>query len=157
MKILFFETRTRNSFFQSCVLRRKREIENHFSWSSEKKWSWLSSRLPGIENSRWPLVGGLPSPPWLVSYQDLDCGRSEVFAVQLERVQQGQGCWWGAFGSGLDPRDRSSHLISPRYLTIGDQKQNICFWAFSLSTLWQRLVLPLIHLFCLSSNSEEMW
>ena len=80
-------------------------------------------------------VGGLPSSPWLVSYQDLDCGRSEVFAVQLERVQQGQGWWWGAFGSGLAPRDRSSHLISPRHLTIGGQKHNICFRFFSLSTL----------------------
>ena len=30
--------------------------ENHFSWSSEKKWSWLSSRIPGIKNSRWPLL-----------------------------------------------------------------------------------------------------
>ena len=31
-------------------------LENHFSWSSEKKWSWLSLRIPGIENSRWPLM-----------------------------------------------------------------------------------------------------
>ena len=60
MKISFFETRTRifsfnlvlrdeneNFFFQSRVSRREREIENHFSWSSEKKSSWFSREFPG--------------------------------------------------------------------------------------------------------------
>ena len=57
----------------------------------------------------------------------------------------GPGWWWGAFGSGLDPRDRSSHLISPSYLTIGDQKHNICFQAFSISTLlFISFVFPVI-------------
>ena len=32
-------------------------LENHFLWSSEKKWSLLSSRIPGIENSCWTLLG----------------------------------------------------------------------------------------------------
>ena len=75
-------------------------------------------------------VGGLPSPPWLVSYQDLDCGRSEVFAVQLERVQQGQGWWWGAFGSGLAPRDHSSHLISPGILQSVTRSKIFVFGLF---------------------------
>ena len=51
----YFETRTR---FHYVTLMFRDEIEtseNHFSWSSEKKWSWLSSRIPGIENSHWPL------------------------------------------------------------------------------------------------------
>ena len=60
MKISFFETRTRifsfnlvlrdeneNFFFQSRVSRREREIENHFSWSSEKKSGWFSREFPG--------------------------------------------------------------------------------------------------------------
>ena len=68
MKISFFETRTRNSFnlvlrdenenffFQSRVSRREREIENHFSWSSEKKSSWFSREFPLWSGSRGPLV-----------------------------------------------------------------------------------------------------
>ena len=31
-------------------------LDNRFSCLSEKKWRWLSSRIPGIENSRWPLI-----------------------------------------------------------------------------------------------------
>ena len=55
----YFETRTR---LHIVILVFRDEIEtlkNHFSWSSEKKWSWLSSRIPGIENSRWPLFQGI--------------------------------------------------------------------------------------------------
>ena len=47
LSISCFETRTRISFFQSRVSRREREIENHFSWSSEKKSSWFSREFPG--------------------------------------------------------------------------------------------------------------
>ena len=60
MKISFFETRTRifsfnlvlrdeneNFFFQSRVSRQEREIENHFSWSSEKKSCWFLREFPG--------------------------------------------------------------------------------------------------------------
>ena len=38
-------------------------LENHFSWSSEKKWSWLLSRIPGIEKSRWPLISTSKNHP----------------------------------------------------------------------------------------------
>ena len=52
----YFETRT-GFHFVTLMFRDEIETsENHFSWSSEKKWSWLSSRIPGIENSRWPLI-----------------------------------------------------------------------------------------------------
>ena len=53
----YFETRTRFHFVTLMFRDEIETSENHFSWSSEKKWSWLSSRIPGIENSRWPLVG----------------------------------------------------------------------------------------------------
>ena len=51
----YFETRTRFHFVTLMFRDEIETSENHFSWSSEKKWSWLSSRIPGIENSRWPL------------------------------------------------------------------------------------------------------
>ena len=52
----YFKTRTRFHFVTLMFRDEIETSENHFSWSSEKKWSWLSSRIPGIENSRWPLV-----------------------------------------------------------------------------------------------------
>ena len=52
----YFETRTRLDIATLMFRDEIETSENHFSWSSEKKWSWLSSRIPGIENSRWPLV-----------------------------------------------------------------------------------------------------
>ena len=55
----YFETRTRFHFVTLMFRDKIETSENHFSWSSEKKWSWLSSRIPGIENSRWPLITSL--------------------------------------------------------------------------------------------------
>ena len=55
---LYFEMRARFHFVTLMFRDEIETSENHFSWSSEKKWSWLSSRIPGIENSRWPLVWG---------------------------------------------------------------------------------------------------
>ena len=52
----YFETRTRFHFVTLMFRDEIETSENHFSWSSEKKWSWLSSRIPGIENSLWPLA-----------------------------------------------------------------------------------------------------
>ena len=52
----YLETRTRLHFVILMFRAEIETLENHFSWSSEKKWSWLSSRIPGIENSRWPLL-----------------------------------------------------------------------------------------------------
>ena len=52
----YFETRTRLNIVTLMFRDEIETSENHFSWSSEKKWSSLSSRIPGIENSRWPLL-----------------------------------------------------------------------------------------------------
>ena len=76
-----------------------------------------------------PLTGWSAIKIWIVAAQRCSPSSSK------ESNRAKGGWWWGAFGSGLDPRDRSSHLISPRYLTIGGQKHNICFQAFSVSTL----------------------
>ena len=53
---LYFKTRTRVHIAALMFQDEIETSENHFSWSSEKKWSWLSSRIPGIENSRWLLI-----------------------------------------------------------------------------------------------------
>ena len=52
----YFETRTRLNIVTLMFTDKIDTLENHFSWSSEKKWMLLSSRIPGIENSRWPLA-----------------------------------------------------------------------------------------------------
>ena len=52
----YFETRTRLHIVALMFRDEIETYENHFSWWSEKKWNWLSSRIPGIENSRWPLI-----------------------------------------------------------------------------------------------------
>ena len=50
----YFESRTRLHIVILVFRDEIETLENLFSWSSEKKWSWLSSRIPGIENSCWP-------------------------------------------------------------------------------------------------------
>ena len=73
----YFETRTR---FHFVTLMFRDEIEtsdNYFSWLSEKKWSWLSSRIPGIENSRWPLL-------WMLSFGKTCSKRSICVSGRVE-------------------------------------------------------------------------
>ena len=48
----YFETRTRLHIVALMFRDEIETYENHFSWSSEKKWNWLSSRISGIKNSR---------------------------------------------------------------------------------------------------------
>ena len=76
----YFETRTRFHFVTLMFRDEIETSENHFSWSSEKKWSWLSSRIPGIENSRWPLITVLAVLPLLVCpwLQKQDCHCRDV-------------------------------------------------------------------------------
>ena len=69
MKISFFETRTRNSFFQSRASRREREFlfsiscfetrtrnRKSFLMVEREKIRLILTRIPGIENSRYALV-----------------------------------------------------------------------------------------------------
>ena len=46
-----FRDKNKNIFFQSCVSRREREIENYFLRSSEKKWRWFTWEFPGMRIS----------------------------------------------------------------------------------------------------------
>ena len=75
MKIPFFETRTRNSFFQSRALRREREFlysiscfetrnRKSFFMVEREKIKLILTRIPGIENSRYALVRGNPAFLW---------------------------------------------------------------------------------------------
>ena len=70
MKISFFETRTRNSFFQSRASRREREFlfsiscfetrtrnRKSFLMVEREKIKLILTRIPGIENSRYALLG----------------------------------------------------------------------------------------------------
>ena len=69
MKISFFETRTRNSFFQSRASRREREFlfsiscfetrtrnRKSFLMVEREKIKLILTRIPGIENSRYALL-----------------------------------------------------------------------------------------------------
>ena len=47
MTILVFRDENEITYCYSRVSRRDRDFKNHFSWSSEKKWSWLSREFPG--------------------------------------------------------------------------------------------------------------
>ena len=76
MKISFFETRTRNSFFQSRASRREREFlfsiscfetktrnRKSFLMVEREKIKLILTRIPGIENSRYALTGTLLTAP----------------------------------------------------------------------------------------------
>ena len=80
----YFETRTRFHFVTLMFRDEIETSENHFSWSSEKKWSWLSSRIPGIENSRWPLVDTLKIEDLTIDDQS-SMLRSSVYTVTQKR------------------------------------------------------------------------
>ena len=54
----YFETRKRLHIVFLVFRDEVETLDNHFLWLSEKKWSLLSSRIPGIENSRWTLGEG---------------------------------------------------------------------------------------------------
>ena len=69
MKISFFETRTRNSFFQSRASRRERKFpfsilcfetrtrnRKSFLMVKREKIKLILTRIPGIENSRYALL-----------------------------------------------------------------------------------------------------
>ena len=55
MTILVFRDENEIIHRNSCVSRRDRDFRKSFLMV-EKKWSWLSSRISGVENSRWALL-----------------------------------------------------------------------------------------------------
>ena len=59
MTILVFRDENEIPFCYSHVSRLDRDFRKSFLAVEREKWSWLSSRIPGIENSRWPLI---PTP-----------------------------------------------------------------------------------------------
>ena len=59
MTILVFRDENEIPFCYSHVSRRDRDFRKSFLVVEREKWSWLSSRIPGIENSRWPLLRSL--------------------------------------------------------------------------------------------------
>ena len=53
--ILVFRDENETKYCYSHVSRRDRDFRKSFLMVEREKWGWLSSRMPGIENSRWPL------------------------------------------------------------------------------------------------------
>ena len=56
MTILVSRDKNEITYCYSHVSRRDRDFRKSFLVVERENWSWLSSRIPGIENSRWPLM-----------------------------------------------------------------------------------------------------
>ena len=152
---LYFETRTRLHIVILMFRDKTETLENHFLWSSEKKWSLLSSRIPGIENSRWTLIERHMNRPWgkreLVRVND-DQGWCLMVVMMMtmptkvekcentwEEERTGQG-WCSLRSSAMvapsraqDLQDVSSTLERREYQQLSNTNTNT-WWSWKITT-----------------------
>ena len=154
-KVQFFEAISRIIFLALTWRDEIETLENHFSWSSEKKWSLLSSRIPGIENSRWTLIERHMNRPWgkreLVRVND-DQGWCLMVVMMMtmptkmekcentwEEERTGQG-WCSLRSSAMaapsraqDLQDVSSTLERREYQQLSNTNTNT-WWSWKITT-----------------------